>query len=72
MDCTGGNGITWTGVSLVHYSIPVTPETLAKGAITQLHSYTGLLYAIRFIAKAATGKTVKLKINGVVYKTQGY
>jgi len=62
----GTNGLAWNAASVMHYVNPV-PDTLAKGSTSYLHIFMGLVYALRFKAKADTGKTVKLKILGTAY-----
>lgn len=66
VDYLGGNGLAWTTASYMHYVNP-TPDGLDKTDVSYIHVFMGLVYAIRFLAKAASGKTVKLKILGNAY-----
>jgi len=66
VDYLGGNGLAWTDASVMHYVKP-SPDALDKDAVSYIHVFMGLVYAIRFQAKAASSKTVKLKILGTAY-----
>ena len=66
VDYLGRNGLAWTDASVMHYVKP-SPDALDKDAVSYIHVFMGLAYAIRFKAKAETGKTAKLKILGTAY-----
>jgi len=58
-------GAAWaTASTYLSTLVSTDPKTLAKGAKTHINVYIGPVYSVKFRAKAANGKSVKLKIFG--------